>query len=161
MFLNLLTIFDEENHFDYDETNLSDSFNSTQDNQVYITTHEEEEFSDDETISIEDDSYEERHRGICESCHHIGIVGTTCENCKPNEWASTVKITPGWQIYLNKRHHEESLSPEALMRMMETHGIGICSNCNRIGTKGFYCRNCVKMPGMINRLMYTDHKEVL
>jgi hypothetical protein len=47
------------------------------------------------------------------------------------------------------------------MRTMETHGIGICSNCNRIGTQGFYCRNCGKMPGMINRLMYTEHEEVL
>jgi hypothetical protein len=67
---------DEENHFDYDEMNLSDSFNSTQNNQVFFMTQEEEEYSDDETISIKDDSYEERHRGICENCHHIGIVGT-------------------------------------------------------------------------------------
>jgi hypothetical protein len=120
--------------------NLSDSFKSTQDNQVYIMTHEGEEYIDDDTISIEDDSYEERHRGICENCHHIGIVGTECENCKPSEWASIVKIPPEWQTYLNKTHHEESLRPEALMRTMETHGIGICSNCNRISTKGFYCR---------------------
>jgi hypothetical protein len=90
---------DEENHFDFDEMNLPDSSNVSQDNQVFITTHEEEEVSHDKTISIEDDSYKECHIGICKSCHHIGIVGTECENCKPNEWASSiVKITPGWQI---------------------------------------------------------------
>jgi hypothetical protein len=126
-----------------------------------MTTHEEEDESDDETVSINDKSYEERHRGICESCHHIGILGTTCENCEPNEWASIVKITPGWQSYLNKRHHEESLGPEALMMTMQTHGIRICCNCNIIGTKGFYCRNCDKQPGMMNRAMYIDNEEVL
>jgi hypothetical protein len=44
---------------------------------------------------------------------------------------------------------------------VQTHGIGICSNCNRIGTKEFYCRNCVEQPGMMNRVIYTDYEEVL
>jgi hypothetical protein len=83
-----------------------------------MMTHEEAEESDHEIVSIKDNSYAERHRGICKSRHNIGIVGTTCDNCEPNEWASIVKITPGWQSYLNKRHHKESIGPDALMMTM-------------------------------------------
>jgi hypothetical protein len=90
---------DEAKQFDYDENcdeiNLSDSSIVTQDNEVFMASHNEEEVSDDVTISIEFDSYEECHRGVCESCHQIGIVETTCDNCNSNECASIVKITLG------------------------------------------------------------------
>ena len=46
--------------------------------EVFMTTlavDKEETDSDDDTVSIgDDDNYEMRHRGICESCHEIGII---------------------------------------------------------------------------------------
>jgi hypothetical protein len=65
--------------FSYDEMNYSVESNSTKEYEVLMTTLKEE--SDDETVSIRDEDYEERHRGICESCQEIGIIGTACSKC--------------------------------------------------------------------------------
>jgi hypothetical protein len=68
-----------------------------------------EDKSDDETVSISDEDYEERHRGICESCHEIGIIGTACSKCDTHGWAQVVAISVGWREYLDKRKYEANL----------------------------------------------------
>jgi hypothetical protein len=150
-----------EESFGYDEMNYSEN-NSENDYEVLMTTLEEEENSDDETVSIDDEDDEERHRGICENCHKIGIIGTACSKCDTAGWAQVMTISEGWQEYLGKQNYEESLNEEQIMTAMRSRGIGLCGRCTRIGPTGFYCRACVKdSVGMINRDMYVDQDQWL
>jgi hypothetical protein len=102
-----------EEYFDYDEMDYSKS-NSFSDYEVLMTTiepkdtefdqnnHDEKENSDDDAVSIDEPkliedekTYDERHRGICESCHMIRIIWTKCVHCEQPEWAQVVSISPG------------------------------------------------------------------
>jgi hypothetical protein len=68
--------YSNKEYYSYDEMNCSVESDSTKEYAVLMTTLKEE--SDDEKVSISDEDYEERHCGICESCHEIG---TACSKC--------------------------------------------------------------------------------
>jgi hypothetical protein len=119
--------------------------NSFGDYEVFMTTiepkdkefdydnHDEKENSDDDTVSIDNEksiedeqTYNERHRGICESCHMIRIVRTKCVHCEQPKWAQVVSISPGWQTYLEQIQQESNKTKDEWMELMLTKGVGIC-----------------------------------
>jgi hypothetical protein len=92
--MKMFMVDQNEEYFDYDEMDYSES-NSFSDYEVLMTTiepketefdrnnHDERENSEDETVSMKDEksiedenTYDKRHGGICESCHMIGIMET-------------------------------------------------------------------------------------
>jgi hypothetical protein len=90
--------------------------------------------------SEDSETFDLRHKGICEKCQTIGIIGTQCPMCK-DESCILTEPTENVLSYLKEKEETSVLGLEQLCSLMNINGAGLCGRCLHLGgPMGMYCR---------------------
>jgi hypothetical protein len=93
--------------------------------------------------SEDSETFDLRHKGICEKCQAIGIIGTECPMCEDKSCILT-EPTENVLSYLKEKEETSTLGLEQLCSLMNINGAVLCGRCLHLGPMGMYCRRCTK-----------------
>jgi hypothetical protein len=111
--------------------------------------------------SEDSETFDLRHKGICEKCRTIGVIGTECPMCEDKSCILT-EPTENVLSYLKEKEETSTLGLEQLCSLMNINGAGLCGRCLHLGPMGMYCRRCTKEVSTTEKTpRYDSQEEIL
>jgi hypothetical protein len=111
--------------------------------------------------SEDSETFDLRHKGICEKCQTIGIIGTECLMCEDKSCILT-EPTENVLSYLKEKEETSVLGLEQLCSLMNINGADLCGRCLHLGPMGMYCRRCTKETSTTEKTpRYDSQEEIL
>jgi hypothetical protein len=111
--------------------------------------------------SEDSETFDLRHKGICEECQTIGRIGTECPTCEDKSCILT-EPTENVLSYLKEKEETSVLGLEQLCSLMSINGAGLCGRCLHPGPMGMYCRRCTQETSTTEKTpLYDSQEEIL